>query len=328
MSRIERRSLLFATGGIALLSSPAVLRAQSAWPSQPIRLICPFAAGGPTDVAARLVAEQLTPILRQRVVVENRTGAGVVVGTEVVAKARDGYTFLYSTIAHAVLRPLFANLSFDPINDFQPISLVGVIPMLMQVNNNFPAKDLKEMIALVRDNPGKYNYGSSGTGGAVHLATELFLKQAGDLKMNHIPYRGSAPAMPDLLNGSLAMLLNVASDGVTSVQSGQTRGLAISSTQRVPQLPNVPSFAEAGLPGYEAYTWHMVFAPAGVPTEVVLAMNDAVNRVTGDPRMQQRFADMTMQARPNTSPEDAANWLRSETAKWEPMVKAAGIVAQ
>ena len=328
MFRIERRSLLCAAGGIAVLGTPAVLRAQSPWPSQPIRLICPFAAGGPTDVAARLVAEQLSPILRQRVVVENRTGAAVVVGTEAVAKARDGHSFLYSTIAHAVLRPLFANLTFDPLMDFQPVSLVGVIPMLMQVNNDFPARDIMELIALVRANPGKYNYGSSGTGGAVHLATELFLKQAGDLRMNHIPYRGSAPAMPDLLNGSLSMLLNVASDGVTSVQSGQTRGFAISSAQRVPQLPAVPSFAEAGLPGYEAYTWHMVFAPTGVPPEVILAVNDAVNRVTGDPRIQQRFAEMTMQARPNTSPEDAANWLRSEMAKWEPMVKAAGIVAQ
>ncbi|WP_456316803.1 tripartite tricarboxylate transporter substrate-binding protein [Teichococcus aestuarii] len=231
--------------------------AASAWPSQPVRLICPFAAGGPTDVAARLVADGLTNVLPQRVLVENRTGSGVVVGTETVAKApRDGYTILYSTIAHAVLRPLFSSLSFDPVADFRPVALVGTVPMLLMVNKDVPARNLQELIALFRDKPGRYDYGSSGAGGAVHLATELFLRQAGDLKVNHIPYRGSAPAMPDLLNGNLTMFLNVASDGIASVQSGATRALAVSSAQRLPQLPDVPTFAEAGLPGYEAYTAH------------------------------------------------------------------------
>ncbi|MFL5337421.1 MAG: Bug family tripartite tricarboxylate transporter substrate binding protein, partial [Geminicoccaceae bacterium] len=162
----------------------------------------------------------------------------------------------------------------------------------------------------------------------VHLATELFLQQAGRLRVNHVPYRGAAPAMPDLLNGSLAMFLNVASDGVTSVQRGTTRGLAISAAHRMPQLPDVPTFAEAGLPGYEAYTWHMLLAPAGTPPEVAHRVNAGVAKATQDERVRQRFEEMTMELRSDGSPETAAAWLRTEMAKWEAVVRAAGITAQ
>ena len=325
MVQVNRRALLQLSASMGL-ATPALAQTRDSWPNQPVRLICPFAAGGPTDVAARLVADGLSAVLPQRFVVENRTGSGVVVGTEAVAKAsKDGHTFLYSTVAHSVLRPLFSNLSFDPVADFQPVALVGVIPMLLMVNNNVPAKSLKELMDMFRAAPGRYDYGSSGAGGAVHLATELFLHQAGGLKVNHIPYRGSAPAMPDLLNGNLVMILNVASDGVASVQRGTTRGLAISSARRMPQLPDIPTFAESGLPGYEAYTWHMLFAPAGTPTEIVRALNENVNKVMRDPRTQQRFAEMTIEPRSDTTPESATQWLHSEMAKWEPLVRAAGI---
>ncbi|WP_419897405.1 Bug family tripartite tricarboxylate transporter substrate binding protein [Roseomonas sp. USHLN139] len=325
MSLIHRRSLLGAAAAAPLL--PAAVRAQEAWPSGPVRLICPFAAGGPTDVMARLVADALSAELSQRFIVENRTGSGVVVGTEAVAKApKDGSTFLYSTVAHSVLRPLFANLSFDPVRDFQPVALVGVIPMLLMVNKEVPAENLRELVQMFQRDPGKYNYGSSGNGGAVHLATELFLHQAGGLKVNHVPYRGSAPAMPDLLNGNLSMMLNVASDGVASVQRGATRGLAISSAKRMPQLPEVPTFQESGLPNYEAYTWHMVFAPAGTPAPVIRRLNQAVNKVMGDERMRRRVDEMTMEPRSDTTPETAAQWLQAEMAKWEPLVRSAGIV--
>ncbi|UFN48389.1 tripartite tricarboxylate transporter substrate binding protein [Roseomonas sp. OT10] len=323
--KVQRRAFLQLPAALTL-AGPAA--AADAWPSQPIRFICPFAAGGPTDVAARLVADALGPVLPQRVVVENRTGSGVVIGTEATAKApRDGYTFLYSTVAHAVLRPLFPNLSFDPVKDFQPVALVGTIPMLLMVNKDVPARNLQELIALFRASPGKFNYGSSGAGGAVHLATELFLQQAGNLKVNHIPYRGAAPAMPDLLNGNLTMFLNVASDGVTSVQRGQTRALAVSASHRLPQLPDVPTFGEAGLAGFEAYTWHMLFAPAGTPMQIVQGMNAAVNRVMGEERMRQRFTEMTIEPNAASTPESAARWLQAEIAKWEPLVRAAGITA-
>lgn len=328
MSRIGRRALLQLPPALALAGAASAAEG-APWPAQPVRLICPFAAGGPTDVAARLVAEGMTGVLPQRVLVENRTGSGVVVGTEAVAKAApDGHTLLYSTIAHSVLRPLFANLTFDPLADFQPVALVGVIPMLLQVNNAVPARDLRQLIAMFREAPGRYNYGSSGAGGAVHLATELFLHQAGNLKVSHVPYRGSAPAMPDLLNGNLTMFLNVASDGIASAQRGTTRALAVSSRQRIPQLPDVPTFAEAGLPDYEAYTWHMVFAPAATPAATIARINEGVARVVGDSRLRQRFEEMAIQASTDTSVERAANWLRAEVTKWEPIVRAAGISAQ
>ncbi|PHK93344.1 N-acyl-D-aspartate deacylase [Pseudoroseomonas rhizosphaerae] len=328
MPGIHRRTLLQLAAGAAAAPALAAPAAAASWPDQPVRFICPFAAGGPTDVAARLVAEAMSGVLPQRVIVENRTGSGVVVGTEVVAKAaNDGHTLLYSTIAHAVLRPLFSSLSFDPVKDFQPVALVGTIPMLLMVNNAVPAKDLRELIAMFRDKPGQYNYGSSGAGGAVHLATELFLRQAGRLKVNHIPYRGSAPAMPDLLNGNLTMFVNVASDGIASVQRGATRALAVSGAQRLPQLPDVPTFAEAGLPGYEAYTWHMLLAPAGIPAETLARLNAAVNQVMRTPALQQRFSDMSIQPRADSTPASATEWLQGEIAKWEPVVREAGITA-
>ncbi|WP_194443502.1 Bug family tripartite tricarboxylate transporter substrate binding protein [Teichococcus aerophilus] len=328
MLEINRRTLWQLAAGL-VASGPASAAADQAWPNQAVRFICPFAAGGPTDVAARLVADGMTNALPQRVIVENRTGSGVVVGTEAVAKsARDGYTVLYSTVAHAVLRPLFANLNFNPVSDFQPVALVGTIPMLLMVNNDVPAKDLQQLVAMFRSKPGQYNYGSSGAGGAVHLATELFLKQAGDLKVNHIPYRGSAPAIPDLLNGNLTMFLNVASDGITSVQRGTTRALAVSSAQRLPQLPDVPTFAEAGLPGYEAYTWHMLFVPAGTPDAIVTQLNQAVNKAMRQPGVTQRFTDMSIQPNAESTPASAAAWLKAEMEKWEPLVRASGITAQ
>src|SRR5215212_2152982 len=325
MPPMSRRALLKLAAS-AGLAPPSLAAAQEAWPKQPIRMVCPFAAGGPTDVAARLVAEGLSGVLRQRVVVDNRTGSGVVVGTEAVAKApKDGYTFLYSTVAHAVLRPLFPNLSFDPVRDFQPVALVAVIPMLLMVNKDVPAKSLQDLIAMFRAAPGRYDYGSSGAGGAVHLATELFLQRAGGLKVNHVPYRGAAPAMPDLLSGNLTMFLNVASDGVDSVRRGATRALAVSSADRMPQLPDVPTFAEAGLPGYEAYTWHMLFAPAGTPAAIVRRLNESANAVMWEERTLQRFGDMAIEARSDTTPDTAAQWLRAEMDKWEPLVRAAGI---
>ena len=180
---MHRLSLFALTAAAAAgLACPADAQQEGAWPSQPVRLIVPFAAGGPTDIPARLFADELSKFLPQRVVVENRTGAGVVVGTDVVAKApKDGHTLLYSTIAHSVLRALFPRLPFDPVADFQPVALLGVIPMLLLVNKDLPARDLPGLMRLFRENPGKYDYGSSGNGGAVHLATELFLKRAGGL---------------------------------------------------------------------------------------------------------------------------------------------------
>ncbi|MBK1660232.1 Bug family tripartite tricarboxylate transporter substrate binding protein [Paracraurococcus ruber] len=321
---MQRRSVLtLAAAGLAL---PAVGRAQAPWPSQPVRLVVPFAAGGPTDIPARLFAEELSKILPQRVVVENRTGAGVVVGSEVVAKApKDGHTLLYNTIAHSVLRALFPRLPFDPVADFQPVALLGVIPMVLLVNKDLPARSLQDLVALYRANPGKYDYGSSGNGGAVHLATELFLARAGGLAVNHVPYRGSAAGMPDLLSGRLAMFMDVAAGGLPYHTRGDARALGVSADRRLAQAPEVPTFAEAGIQGAESYTWHMVLAPAGTPAPVVQAINAAFNQVAAQDNVRRRLTDLTMDLRSDTTPETATRWLMDEIAKWEATIRQAGI---
>ena len=320
----RRRDLLAFAAAAGPLAKPAV--AQEAWPSEPVRLIVPFAAGGPTDIPARLFADELSKMLPQRVIVENRTGAGVVVGTEVVAKApKDGHTLLYNTIAHSVLRPLFPRLPFDPVADFQPVALLGVIPMLLLVNKDLPARSLPELVALFRKEPGKYDYGSSGNGGAVHLATELFLKRAGGLRVNHIPYRGSAAGMPDLLSGRLAMFMDVAAGGLVYHQRGEARGLGVSADKRLPQLPDVPTFVEGGVRDAESYTWHMVLAPSGTPAPAVRAINAAFNRVAASEAVQRRLTDLTMTVRSDTTPETAAKWMADEVAKWEAVIRDAGI---
>ena len=325
---MNRRHLMALAGGslAAGLARPALAQQSGPWPSQPVRLIVPFAAGGPTDIPARLFAEQLSQVLPQRVVVENRTGAGVVVGTEVVAKAApDGNTLLYTTIAHSVLRALFPRLPFDPVADFQPVALMGVIPMLLVVNKDLPAQDLPGLVKLFRENPGKYDYGSSGNGGAVHLATELFLARAGGLKVTHVPYRGSSAGMPDLLSGRLAMFMDVAAGGLPYHQRGEARALGVSADRRIPQAPEVPTLAEGGVANAESYTWHMVLAPKGTPAPVVQAINAAFNRAAAQDAVQRRLTDMTMQVRADTTPAIAAQWMADEIAKWEPIIRDAGI---
>lgn len=326
---MNRRHLIALAGGTlagGALARGALAQAAPAWPTQPVRLIVPFAAGGPTDIPARLFAEHLSSALPQRVVVENRTGAGVIVGTEVVAKApADGHALLYTTIAHSVLRALFQRLPFDPVGDFEPVALMGVIPMLLMVTKDLPAQNMQELVKLFRENPGKYDFGTSGNGGAVHLASELFFARAGGLKLNHIPYRGSSAAMPDLLSGRLAMFLDVASGGLPYHRKGEARALGVSADRRLPQAPEVPTFAESGIANAESYTWHMVLAPKGTPAPVIQAINAAFNRAASLQPVQQRLTDMTMQVRNDTTPATAARWLADEIAKWEPIIRDAGI---
>jgi len=307
--------------------APLTATAQTAdWPSQPVRLVVPFAAGGPTDIPARLIAEEMSKALPNRIVVENRTGSGIIIGTDVVAKApKDGLTVLYTTVGHAVVRALFDRVPFDPVADFTPVALVGQIPMIMMVHNNFPARTLPEFIALIRANPGRYDYASSGNGGAVHLASELFLHAAGGLRMNHIAFRGSSAAMPDVLAGRIPMMLDVAAATIPYIQRGELRPLAISTRERSALVPQIPTFIEQGVAGYEAYTWHMVLVPSGTPAPIVRAINTAVNRAVGLDAVRNRLTELTMQVVPNSTPESTAQFLNAEIAKWEPIIRAVGI---
>jgi tripartite-type tricarboxylate transporter receptor subunit TctC len=320
---MNRRQAL-ALGALAPFAANA--QSTAGWPSQPVRLIVPFAAGGPTDIPARIIADEMSRELPNRLVVENRTGSGIIVGTDLVAKApKDGLTVLYTTIGHAVVRALFPRVPFDPIADFAPVALLGKVPMIMMVNKDFPARTLPEFIALIRANPGKYDYASSGNGGAVHLATELFLHMAGGLRMNHIAFRGSAPAMPDLLAGRIPMVLDVAAGAIPIIQRGDLRPLAISTRERSPLVPDVPTFIEGGVPDYEAYTWHMLLVPSGTPAPVIAAINAAANRVLEVEAVRNRLTEMTMDVVRGSTPASAAAFLAAEIAKWEPVIAAAGI---
>ena len=334
MSRIPplgRRDLLALGAGAlaapALGARPAAAQA-SAWPTQPTRMIVPFAAGGPTDVPARLIADEMSKVLPHRIVVENRTGSGVVIGTDMVAKGpQDGTVVLYTTVAHAVTRAMFPRLPFDPIGDFTPVTLVGQVPVILLVNKDFPARNIQEFVKLLRDNPGKYDYASSGNGGAVHLATELFMHMAGALKANHIPFRGSSAALPEILAGRIPMIFDIAASALPYARSGELRALGISTKERSPLAPEIPTIQEQGVPGYEAYTWHMVLVRSGTPQPVVEAVNRAVNAAVQLPHARSRLTELTMQVVPNSTPASAAEYLRSEMGVWEPIVRAAGITA-
>jgi len=318
---------------LAALAAPSLgLRsaaAQGAWPAAPVRMVVPFAAGGPTDVPARLIADEMSKALPHRIVVENRTGSGVVIGTDMVAKGpQDGSVLLYTTVAHAVTRAMFPRLPFDPIADFTPVALVGQVPVILLVNNDFPARNVQEFIRVLRENPGRYDYASSGNGGAVHLATELFMYQAGGLKVNHIPYRGSSAALPDVLSGRIPMIFDIPASALPYARSGQLRALGISTRARSPLAPNIPTIIEQGLPNYEAYTWHMVLVRSGTPQPVVDAVNRAVNAAVALPAVQERLVGLTMQVVRDSTPASAAAYLRSEMEVWEPVVRAAGIRAE
>ncbi len=320
-----RRRHALALGGLL----PFAAQAQSAdWPSQPVRMVVPFAAGGPTDVPARVVTEEMSRALPQRVIVENRTGSGIVIGTDMVAKAaKDGQTLLYTTIGHAVVRALFDRVPFDPVRDFAPVALVGQIPMVMMVNNNFPARTLQEVIAYMRANPGRVDYASSGNGGALHLATELFLSQAGNLQANHVAFRGSAQAMPDVLAGRVPLMVDVAASALPFIQRGEMRAIAIATRERSAIAPNIPTFIEQGLAGFEAYTWHMVMAPAGTPPATLRAANAAVNRALAAENVRTRLTELAMQVVGDSTPESATAFLNAEIAKWEPIIRQKGIKA-
>ncbi len=310
-----------------LLILPAVAQAQ-AYPNKPIRWIVPYTGGGITDVVTRVVTQKIQASLGQSVVVDNRPGANSILGADIAAKAPpDGYTMLTVIAAHAANATLYAGkLPFDPVKSFAPISLAAIAPLILTVNNNFPAKDVKELIAYARANPGKVNFGSSGIGAAAHLTTEL-LKQTAAIDMVHVPYKGTAPALIALMANDIQMLVDVPSTLMPHVRGGKIKALAMFSASRIPGAPEVPTVAEAGGPPLESSTWVLFLAPAGTPREIVNRLAAETRKAINESDIKERFTQIGIEPVGN-SPEEAAKFLDTEIAKWAKVINTAGVKAE
>ena len=309
---------------LCLALSLAVDAAAQPYPAKPIRLIVPFPPGGSADILARAIGQKAGEGLGQSVVVENRPGAGTAIGAEALAKsAPDGYAIMIGTVSsHAINPALNPKLPFDPVKDFAPISLVATIPFAMIVHPSM-AKSVQEFVALARAKPGTLNYSSAGSGTSNHLAGEL-LKSMTGIDIVHVPYKGSAPALNDLISGQVALMFDLVLTAAPHVKSGAVRGLAVTGAQRSSVLPDLPTVAESGIPGYEVSAWFGIFAPAGVPQPVVQRLNAEFVKALQQPDLRQRLAGQG--AEPLTSsPEEFAAYLRSEIDKWAGVVKTAGM---
>ena len=297
---------------------------QAAYPERPIQLVVPFPAGGSTDVVARIVAAKMGELLGQQMVVDNRAGAGGNVGAAAVSRAEpDGYTLLIGTVAtHAINVSLYPKMPYDAVKSFAPVSLLVIVPNVLEVNPELPVKSVQELIDLLKANPGKYDYASSGIGTPLHLSGELFKSMAG-VDMVHVPYRGAGPALTDLLGGQVKIMFDNLPSSIGHIRDGKLRALAITTVTRSPAAPDLPTVAESGLPGYETYSWNALFAPAGTPPEVVDTLAQAAAKAVQDPAVKQRLADLSAEA-VGTGPAELAQHVEAELAKWGPVVKASG----
>jgi tripartite-type tricarboxylate transporter receptor subunit TctC len=302
------------------------VRAQDAYPVKPVRIIVSFAAGGPTDTVARVIGAKLSELLGQTFVVENRAGAGGNIGADVVAKApSDGYTLLMATVStHAINPGLYKKIPYDPVRDFAPISQIGVTPILLAVHPSVPAKDVKSLVALLKANPGRYTYGSAGLGSILHLCGEEFKTMAGGLNVVHVPYKGSAPMIADLLGGQISMAFDGTPTVLPQVQAGNVRAIGAGMATRARALPDLPTLQEQGLKGFECYTWNAIFAPAKTPPQIVARLNEAINRSLADPAVFKRLQDAGIDPTPGSTPEKLADFVKAELAKWAPIIKASG----
>jgi tripartite-type tricarboxylate transporter receptor subunit TctC len=308
-------------------ASPAAEDQTARYPDRPIKILVGFAAGGGTDVAARILAQKLTETLGQSVVVENRPGASGMIAAEAAAKsAADGYTLMMgSQTTLAVAPALYRKFSIDAARDFVGVAKAGVSPLVLVVHPPVPARSIMELIALAKAGPGTINFGSGGLGTTPHMAGELFSIQAG-IKMVHVAYRGEAPAINDLLGGQLHLIFANLSAVIGNVKAGSLRALAVTSAQRTVTAPEIPTVAEVALPGFEAATWFALVAPAGTPREIVRRLNTEVTRLVGQPDIRQRFADLGMSIDAST-PDALDDYIKSEIAKWSKVIQAADIRA-
>ena len=318
------RLLLIAMAACGL-ASPAV--AQD-YPERPITLVVPYAAGGGNDVMARIVAEKMSKTLGQQVVIENRGGAGGSIATRMIAKAApDGYTLgLGGTGTLAVAPTLYPNVGYDPRKDFAPVGLIATSALVVLVNPSVPSKSLKEFIALAKQKPGQINFASAGVGSGMHLGTELFLQMA-DVKLTHVPYKGTGPALTDLLGGHVSVFFSSLPSAIPLIQAGKVRALAVTGAKRSAVLPDLPTVAESGVPGYEAVLHYGIVAPAGTPQPIVAKLNAALRQAVVSPEVHQKIAADGAEPLASTPEEYAADIDREET-KWAAIVKRSGAKAE
>ncbi|MCC7328349.1 MAG: tripartite tricarboxylate transporter substrate binding protein [Burkholderiales bacterium] len=317
-----RRRFTLAAAGAALL--PAVAGAQEAWPAKPIRVVVPFPPGGATDIIGRVVAAELGKAFGVSAVVENRAGAGGNIGSELVARsAPDGFTLLIGTVGtHGINTSLYSKLSFDPVKDFAPVTLVATVPNVLVVHPSVPANNVRELVALLKSRPGRLNYASSGNGTSIHLSGELF-KSMTRTFMTHIPDRGSSPAVADLLAGQVDLMFDNLPSSLQYIKAGRLRALGVTSAKRAVALPDVPTIAEAGVPGYEASSWFGLVAPAGTPAAIVQKLQQSLSRSLAAPDVREKLQGQGADPVGNT-PEAFAQYIQDEIAKWAKVVRASG----
>lgn len=304
----------------ALLMASGTCTAQN-YPARPVRFIIPFAPGGNTDMQGRLIAQKLSEAWAQQVVVDNRGGAGGTLGVDMTAKAApDGYTLVLASFGNILVGPaLYQKLPYDPVKDLAPVVLVSTPPGLLVVNPTLPVKDVQELIAYARVTPGRINYGSAGSGVWNHLFGEL-LKSMAKIDMTHVPYKGTAPAITDLIGGQLQMMMSPFPTALPHVKSGRLRALAVTDAKRSPVVPNIPTVAESGLPGYAAASWFALLAPAATPQPIITKLNRDVNRILAEPAVKAVFVSDGSEPVGGTT-EDLARSIRDGMAKWGKLVR-------
>ncbi len=320
------KALKAAAAAAAMLAGIASAGAQS-YPSKPITMIVPFAAGGPTDVLARVLGDRMRQSLGQAIIIENVTGAGGTIGVaHAVRSAPDGYTLSIGHLGTHVINGAIYPLNFDLVGDLDPVALVASNPMMIVSKNDVPAKTLKELIAWMKSNSGKVSAGTAGVGSGAHFSG-VYLEQITGVKLQYVPYRGTGPALQDLVAGQIDIIVDQASNSLPQVQAGRIRAYCITDSKRLPAAPDIPTVDEAGLPGFHIELWSAIWAPKGTPKDIIAKLNAAVVEALADPAVQKRFADSGLEVPPRAkqTPEALAAHQQAEVKKWWPMIKAANI---
>ena len=321
---MKRRQFIIA--GAGTIAAPGIVRAEGKYPERTIRLIIPFAPAGPTDIIGRKAAEMLTPLLGQTMIVENKAGAAGSIGAVEVKNAKpDGYTLLFATSStHAINPTAYVHPAYDAVKDFTPISSICVNPLVLVTHPSMP-DSVPGLVELMKKNPGKYSYASSGNGSILHLATEYFKREVGGMDVVHVPYKGSGPALQDVMANNVAWMFETFSTTLQQHRAGKLRILAYAYPKRAPIAPEIPTMIEAGVKGYEAYTFNLILGPAGTPKAVVDVIDQASRKLMSDPDMIKFLDGIAAVPTADTSPERTAKFIKDEIAKWAPVIKAAGV---